>query len=319
MKKLYLITIIALSLLFITNGIQAQNVHGQKNISFPNCFNYKDSCIYIGNVLIQKISDKKFEDLESIFSDTILFRALTPPRIITLNNPTEVANTLKKWFNADEPDQCKILDSKSEFFVDCLHVYYRVFKTYKGNSYKVEQQLYCEVSSGRIQKLSLVCSGFRKVINAVESSVIQDVKNIESARELNQVELHKQYIGKWKNEMSKDTAIFWDGKPYGTGLECYFKLVANEEITLEGKQIWAYNRKVDKFILSELNIGVDNGISASWFVSKEKCIMLPYDDITNLENASLKWEDEFKSPDMFLHKTIINNKIVKTDTYIRVK
>lgn len=319
MKKLYLKTIIALSLLFITNGIQAQNVHGQKDISFPNCLNYKDSCIYIGNFLIQKISDKKFEDLESIFSDTIFFRALTPPNIITLNNPTEVANTLKKWFDVDEPDQCKILDSKSEFFVDCLHVYYRVFRTYKGNSYEVEQKLYCEVSSGRIQKLSLLCSGFRKVVNVVESSVIHDVKNIESAKELNQVELHKQYIGNWKSEMSKDTVVFWDGKPYGTGLECYFKLVAKGKIAIEGKQIWGYDKKVDRFILSELNIGVDNGIYASWFVSKNKCEMLPLGDISNPLNASLKWEDEFKSPDMFLHKTIINNNIVKTDTYIRMK
>ncbi len=150
MKKSYLKTVIVLFLLFCTYGIIAQNVHEQKNISFPNCLNYKDSCIYIGNIFIQKISDKKFEDLESFFSDNILFRALTPPSIITSNNPTEVANTLKKWFYVDEPDQCKILDSKSEFFVDCLHIYYRVFRTYKGDSYKVEQQLYCEVSSGKI-------------------------------------------------------------------------------------------------------------------------------------------------------------------------
>ena len=319
MKKLQLTTVIALSLFLCSISIKAQTKDGQEIISFSHCLNYRDSCTHIGNIFINNFKKENFEDLKYLFSDTIHFRALTPPSLITLNNPTEVVNTLKKWFGVEEPDQFEVLESSSDFFVDCLYIYYRVFRTYKGNSYKVEQQLYCEVSSGKIQKISLLCSGFRKVEKEAETSVKYDVKNIESARELNQVELHKQYIGKWKNEMSKDTAIFWDGKPYGTGLECYFKLVANEEITIEGKQIWGYNKKVDKFILSELNIGVDNSIYASWFVSKEKCIMLPYDDITNLENASLKWEDEFKSPDMFLHKTIMNNKMVKTDTYIRVK
>jgi len=133
------------------------------------------------------------------------------------------------------------------------------------------------------------------------------------------VVLHKQYIGKWKSEMGKDTVVFWDGKPYGTGLECNFKMVAKGEIAIEGKQIWAYNKKIDIFILSELNIGVDNGIYASWFVSKNKCEMIPFEDISNPEKASLKWEDEFKSPDMFVHKTIIDNIIVHTATYIREK
>lgn len=319
MKKLQFTIVIALPLFLCSFGVQAQEDDGQDIISFSNCFNYSDTCKHIGNVFINSLKEQKFGELEYIFSDTIHFRALTPPKLITLNNSTEVVNTLKKWFEVEDPDQFEVLESKSDFFVDCLHIFYRVFRTYKGNSFKVEQHLYCEVSSGKIQKLSLLCSGFRRMEDDAESYDKYDVKNIESWGELNQVELHKQYIGKWKNEMSKDTSIFWDGKPYGTGLECYFKLVANEEIVIEGKQIWAYNKKIGKFILAELNKGVDNGIYASWFLSKEKCIMLPYEDITNLENASLKWEDEFISPDMFLHKTIINNKIEKTDTYIRVK
>lgn len=158
-----------------------------------------------------------------------------------------------------------------------------------------------------------------KIISFNESGVEQSVKNTETSNQLNQVELHKQYIGNWKSEVGKDTTVFWNGKSYGTGLECYFKLVAKGNIVIEGKQIWAYDRKIDKFILSELNKGVDNGIYPSYFVSKNKCKMLPFGDISNPTNASLRWEDEFKSPDIFLHKTIVDNNIVKTDTYTRVK
>jgi len=158
-----------------------------------------------------------------------------------------------------------------------------------------------------------------RVISIIESGVEHRVENTEISNQLNQVELHKQYIGNWESELGKDTLVLWEGKPYGTGLECYLKMKAKGKVLIEGKQIWAYNNKADEFILSELNKGVDNGIYSSYFISKDKCEMLPYNDVSNPENAPLKWEDEFKSPDMFVHKTIKDNNIVKTDTYTRVK
>ena len=157
-----------------------------------------------------------------------------------------------------------------------------------------------------------------KIIYGVESSIEKNVAS-ESSKGLNQVELHKQYIGNWETEVAKDTAVFWDAKSYGTGLEGYFKFVAKGKIVMEGKQIWGYDKKLDKFILSDMPKGMDNGIYSTWFVSKNKCEMLPFSDISNPEKAPLKWEDEFKSPDMYFHKTIVNNKTVKTDTYTRVK
>ncbi|MFA6125797.1 MAG: hypothetical protein WC699_00695 [Bacteroidales bacterium] len=41
-----------------------------------------------------------------------------------------------------------------------------------------------------------------------------------SQKNLNQVELMKQQIGTWKCDDNKDTTVFWEGKPYGTGLDC---------------------------------------------------------------------------------------------------
>ena len=158
-----------------------------------------------------------------------------------------------------------------------------------------------------------------KVINAVESSVRQDVKNSKISNELNQVELHKQFIGNWKGEVGKDTIGFWDVKSFGTGLECYFKDVTKGKIVIEGTQIWGYDKRVDKFILSSMIKGMDNEIYSTWFVSKNKCEMLPFSDVSNPDKAPLKWEVEIKSPDMFIQTTIVNNNSVKTDTYTRVK
>ena len=55
------------------------------------------------------------------------------------------------------------------------------------------------------------------------------------------------------------------------------------------------------------------------FTSKNKYVYLPYNDISNPEKASLKREGEFKSPDMIIENKILNNKIVKTTTFTRVK
>ncbi|HEY5124516.1 MAG TPA: hypothetical protein VIK14_12355 [Ignavibacteria bacterium] len=137
--------------------------------------------------------------------------------------------------------------------------------------------------------------------------------------QLNQVELTKWFIGNWKDEVAKDTTSFYDIKPYGTGLEGYFKDVTKGKIILEGKQLWGYDKKVDKFIMFWLNKGTGMDIWAVWFTSKNRFEWVLYNDISNPEKASFKMEGEIKSPDMYVLTTIVNNKPIKTDTITRVK
>ncbi len=56
-----------------------------------------------------------------------------------------------------------------------------------------------------------------KTINGVESSVRQDAKNEETSKELNQVDLMKQFLGNWKTDNGKDTITYFDQKAYGVG------------------------------------------------------------------------------------------------------
>lgn len=136
---------------------------------------------------------------------------------------------------------------------------------------------------------------------------------------LNQVELIKQFVSNWKGEIGKDTIAFWEIKSNGTGLECNYKYVTKDKMVMEGKQLWVYDKKVDKFILSSATNGMDSWISGFWFTSKNKSIIVPFSDISNPEKAPFILEMEFKSPDMFIQKTVVNNNTVKTDTYNRVK
>jgi hypothetical protein len=136
---------------------------------------------------------------------------------------------------------------------------------------------------------------------------------------LDQIELMKQFIGYWKCDIAKDTTRFWDVKSYGTGLECSLKVVTRGKVVMEAKRLWGYDKRVDKYIGLELTKGMDMRIYAQWFISNYKGEAILYSDISNPEMASLKGEAEFKSPDMYIITSIVNNKPVKTDTYTRVK
>jgi hypothetical protein len=157
-----------------------------------------------------------------------------------------------------------------------------------------------------------------KVIYGVESHIDKNVPG-ESSKELNQVELHKQFVGNWKAEAGKDTSVIWDVRSYGTGIDGYFKIVTKGRIVMEGKQLWGYDKNLDKYTMSEMIKGMDNTLYSSWFTSKNKGVMIFYSDILNPDNASMKYEVEFKSPDTLVQTTIVNNKPTKIDTITRIK
>lgn len=156
-----------------------------------------------------------------------------------------------------------------------------------------------------------------KVIYGVESHIDKAVP-AESSKELNQVELHKQFVGNWKAEAGKDTSVIWNVKSYGTGIDGYFKIVTKGKIVMEGKQLWGYDKNLDKYTMSEMIKGMDNALYSSWFTSKNKCTMIFYGDILSPNNASMKYEVEFKSPDKLVQTTIVNNQPAKIDTMTRM-
>jgi hypothetical protein len=136
---------------------------------------------------------------------------------------------------------------------------------------------------------------------------------------LNQVELMKQFVGKWECKISKDSTLFWNTNSYGTGFEVNFKGVAKGKIFVEGKQLWGYDKQLDKFIIAAMHKGQGIKIYSAWFLSNKKYESINYNDVSNPETASWKIEGEFKSPDMYIETTLVNNKTIKTHTNTRVK
>lgn len=136
----------------------------------------------------------------------------------------------------------------------------------------------------------------------------------------NQVELITKLNGKWQAEWT-DTIYNWEAKTYGTGLECHynFKSIAKDNIVLEGKQLWGYDSKLDKYVGIDLMKGMDIQILAFWFTSNNKYIATDFSNISDPDKSSWKVEGEIKSSDAFSETWFTKGKPFTTIDYKRIK
>jgi hypothetical protein len=128
---------------------------------------------------------------------------------------------------------------------------------------------------------------------------------------LNQVELMKKYLGKWKCEIAKDTFYIEEETAFGDALEGNFKYITKDKIIDTGKQLIGYDKENDKFIIVQ--------IGKSWFTSETESEGCPFRYISYPESAPSIWKNEFKSPDLFVETDIENNKKVGVRTYTRME
>jgi hypothetical protein len=135
---------------------------------------------------------------------------------------------------------------------------------------------------------------------------------------LNQVELMKQFIGMWKAEPDKETNVIVNNKPYGKAIEGNFKIVTKDKILDLGKQLWGYDEKNDKFIVTFVNKSSPQiDINAYWFTSRNICEAVPFQDISNPKNSTYKWKQEFKSHDLYIETLTKNDTVIQVLTFKR--
>ena len=133
---------------------------------------------------------------------------------------------------------------------------------------------------------------------------------------LNQVELMKQFIGTWKGELGNNAIYINENKPFGTGMVCNIQIISNGEINDTVKQLFGYDNITDKYIIAELiKSSSVIEISSAWFTSEHTGKIF----ITDPDGDSIKFDFEFKTPDMIKETAILDNKIVVEMTYNRMK
>ena len=133
---------------------------------------------------------------------------------------------------------------------------------------------------------------------------------------LNQVDLMKKFVGRWKCELGRDTVLISDYISFGTGLVCNSQIIANGKILNSVKQLYGYDNKIDKFIVAEL---IESSpvieICNSWFTSQDTGELV----VTNPDNAPFRFKFVFKNADLIVQTAIQNDKMVKEIIITRIK
>jgi hypothetical protein len=161
----------------------------------------------------------------------------------------------------------------------------------------------------KISCKTILIYGF--ILISINTILAQKVEN-----KLNQVDLMKQFVGSWKGEVGKDTIIIGDNTAFGTGLVCNSQIIVKGKIINSVKQLYGYDKKIDKFIVAEL---IESSpiieICTTWFTSAKTGELV----VTNPDNAPFKFKFEFKSPDLIVQTAIQNDKKIKEIILTRIK
>jgi hypothetical protein len=109
--------------------------------------------------LVEAIAAQDQSRIADCFADGVELRALVPPGVRERSGAAEAGALVAGWF-ADST-VLELADVSSSEVGDRLHIRYRFTGIEEGAPFVVEQQLYCTVANGKIERADLLCSGFR--------------------------------------------------------------------------------------------------------------------------------------------------------------
>jgi hypothetical protein len=112
----------------------------------------------IGTRFVRALSDRSWSALRDLFHPSVQLRALLPIGLREASGAMETSGHFQSWFGS--ADAIEPMDCTAEPLLDKVHLAYRL-RVHKDRWYRIEQQAFCVVTEDRIQKIDLLCSGFR--------------------------------------------------------------------------------------------------------------------------------------------------------------
>ena len=119
----------------------------------------------ISEQLVAGIASQDSAAIAACFTDDAQFCALTPFGLRERTGASEVGALIARWFG--DSTELELVDMRSDEVADRSHISYRFAGVEEGERYMVEQNLYCTVRDGKIERADLLCSGFRPRDGAV--------------------------------------------------------------------------------------------------------------------------------------------------------
>ncbi len=107
---------------------------------------------------VRALAGRDWNGLRDVLEPSIQFRALVPRGLREASTSADASGLFRGWFG--KADALELESFAVEPLLDTLRVSYRL-RLHEDRWYRVEQQAFCVVSGDRIQRMDLLCSGFR--------------------------------------------------------------------------------------------------------------------------------------------------------------
>ena len=115
----------------------------------------------VGPAFARALAVRDFERLRSFLDPDVEFRALTPRRDWEAAGDADTVGLFRGWFD-EETIVNEIEDVATHPVGDRRHLAYRFRGRDADGPFVVEQQVYFTERDGRIDWMSMMCSGFRR-------------------------------------------------------------------------------------------------------------------------------------------------------------
>jgi len=121
------------------------------------------------------VAAKDLDGVRDLLDPEVDFRAMTPGRVWEADEPEDVLNTLRTWF--DDVDVVEGIEwLETDAFADRERVGYRLRVRNADGLHLVEQQAYLSARQGRIGWLRIMCSGYRPVTDDLAPDAQRQVR-----------------------------------------------------------------------------------------------------------------------------------------------
>jgi TusA-related sulfurtransferase len=121
----------------------------------------------IGDGWVRAITEDALDRIQPLCAPEVVSVILTPKRYMTLEGVGALAAKYHDWF--DSCTDFQLITSRVGWVGERLGIFYSFLLQDGGDWYRIEQQLYCTLSDGRVAKLHLLCSGFQ-LVGAMEGA-----------------------------------------------------------------------------------------------------------------------------------------------------
>ncbi|MDP4206026.1 MAG: hypothetical protein Q8859_08520 [Bacteroidota bacterium] len=270
---------------------------------------------------IKKVTGSFFKGCEKANLDKAIRSWLNSSDFVAINNngslsdSKEIEKDLKKIFDSLIDKKITIVDEKYSFIDNSTVIYAakcNILEKYKdGRAVKSDPAI--------IQFTFTQINGAWMVINAIELTKRQIAKNDKAPKKLNQKELIKQLLGSWKADLEKqDTIANVEVTPWGEGIEITYKFMTKGKLISEVKELYGYDKNIDKFRVPSLVRGQEVRNWIFWFISPKKYLQVSPQEINN-PIISYKLEGEFISPNQCIEKRLLNGEKIGATTYTKIK